>query len=485
MPELVSTDHRIEADGPTPGVPLQPLLTPDDRLKFEIWPKSLAIWMVAFYMALFLIRPWEKLSTYLATVSFERFYILAMLSVVALERGVKVSLDRQTIAVLTFLAALLVSALQAFDANIAWFGANGIYGYLPVAIFFFVLICTIRTPYELVFLAACHLVAAGTFIGKSLWEHILHGSGALSQNVWRMRGINFTFGHPNRLAACIVLSIILWYFLYATREYFTASWPEFWKRWYERSLHLYPVVAFASLVLTKSRGGIVGIVVVVLLSIGQTKSSRIRMRWIGIASVFAIITWFAIGDTSKDRIVSIFKKGAAGESAEASREGRIVGMQRGWEMFQRFPIVGVGPDNYIPYRVAHMDGVNLASHNLYAQVLGQTGFLGACAFAFLIWTMLRNAKQLRGANEYHHTPRLEIYNQLGVMCRNSVIVLLCIGLFSHNLFWHDWLWLAAFSQIAWHFAQSDLTECERDAGHHAGQSRCPNQLLQDQPYPIS
>ena len=64
------------------------LVTEDDLLARGIWPKSLALWMVAFYIALFIIRPWEQLLPWLAALRFERVYAIAMIVVAVHGAGI-------------------------------------------------------------------------------------------------------------------------------------------------------------------------------------------------------------------------------------------------------------------------------------------------------------------------------------------------------------------------------------------------------------
>src|SRR5207237_4577108 len=37
------------------------ILAPEDRVSNGIWPRRFAVWMAAFYVALFIIRPWEEM----------------------------------------------------------------------------------------------------------------------------------------------------------------------------------------------------------------------------------------------------------------------------------------------------------------------------------------------------------------------------------------------------------------------------------------
>ena len=441
-----------------PDTLAQPLVTPQDRLRNGIWPKSIAIWMCAIYMALYLIRPWEVLFPALATVSFERFYVLVMLAVVVSERGFRLDLDRQTATFFVFLAALSVCTITAYDTVQAWSGKNGLYNYIPVALAYFVIFAVVRTPYELIFLITCHAVTVGLYLTKSLWEFLLHGAGRHSMGVWRLRGIDLTFAHPNTVAATIVLTLPICYFLYRMRDAITRSWPPFWKTWFIRCLWLHLAISLVCLLFTNSRGGIVAFGFFVVLLVFRIPSFNQRAMWLVFLAILSLATFLALPGASRDRIRSIFDRDAAGQSAANSRDGRIIGFWTGMEMFRRFPIAGVGVDNYGTYRETHIDGSDLASHNLYAQVLSHTGTIGTIAFVLLIWATFHNARSLRKVNQDVHSDRLDIYHALGAMARDILLLLLLQGLFLHNLYRYNWIWLAAFVAIAWRLAKQDVRE---------------------------
>src|SRR5437879_10787976 len=96
------------------------ILLPDDRVSKGIWPRRIAIWMAAFYVALFIIRPWEEMLPFLADIHFERFYALAMVAVVLLTSKFRGVFTLQTASVLFFLFALSLSAVLAVDSTVAW-----------------------------------------------------------------------------------------------------------------------------------------------------------------------------------------------------------------------------------------------------------------------------------------------------------------------------------------------------------------------------
>ena len=86
----------------------------------------------------------------------------------------------------------------------------------------------------------------------------------------------------------------------------------------------------------------------------------------------------------KNRFKSIWDPTAGPMSAHVSALGRMQGLEAGITMFKRFPFTGVGINNFIEYRVSHIDGIPLNAHNLYGQILGEVGFMGAFSFSLMV-----------------------------------------------------------------------------------------------------
>src|SRR5438270_8186139 len=156
LPSFLPQHDRPRASGD--------ILSVSDRLSKGIWPQRIAIWMAAFYVALFIIRPWEEMLPFLADIHFERFYALAMVAVVLLTSKFRGVFTLQTASVLFFLFALSLSAVLAVDSTVAW---EPWYVYVTLIVFYFILVLVIRTPYELLFMVTCYLVSMGIYLAKS------------------------------------------------------------------------------------------------------------------------------------------------------------------------------------------------------------------------------------------------------------------------------------------------------------------------------
>jgi len=428
----------------------------DENLKRGIWPRSVVLWMAAFYVALFIIRPWEQLLPWLGAIYFEKVYALCMIAAVFFSGKKKLKMNLQTLAVILFLFAISFSAIFARHPSLAW---DPLYAYLTLTIFYFILLLVIRTPYELAFMVTCYIVTMAVYLGKSQWEFFVHGAHRSTQGVTRLCGIESTFGGPNSLAMSVVISLPVLIFLWSIRKEFSCRWPKLWSKWFPRFLVFYSLLAVSSIILTNSRSGMVSFILFVLLATFRGRGIGRKLGYILFGVLLLATLWLVIPEEHKGRFITIWDPESGPKIAEKSAEGRREGFKAGMEMFDRFPLTGVGIGNFIEYRVAHVDGVSLNAHNLIGQVLGETGVVGGGAFLFMVAITIVNCFKIRGiARRNRSDPKLAALSGLGLACRDALILLAFEGLFGHNLLRFNWLWLAAFSSLALQFGRVMLKQ---------------------------
>jgi O-antigen ligase len=430
--------------------------------------------MAGFYVALYIVRPWEELLPWLADIHFERVYALCMIAVVLCTGKLRLSIDAQTGALFLFLLALTLSALFAVDSSLAW---DPWYSYLALIVFYLILRVAIRTPYELVFMVVCYIGSMAAYLAKAQWEFFLYDRHDRKMEVTRLIGLEDTFGDPNALAMSIAVSLPLLLFLFANRKQVANSWPGWLRLTFALGLAGYALLAFSSIILTRSRAGMLTAVVFVGLSAMRGQGWRRKLLATFAGLVGLAIVWFAMSDEARNRLRTVWDPEAGPANATESAYGRIAGLQAGLAMLQEFPLTGVGLGNFIPYRLEHLDGVSLVAHNLLGQVLGETGLLGAGFFALMVAVMLYHCRTIRrlaknswsvdrGANAPRPTPhaprptphaprsaRLTILSSFATACQNAIFLLLFEGVFLHNLLRFNWVWLAAFTGLALGYAR--------------------------------
>ncbi len=146
-----------------------------------------------------------------------------------------------------------------------------------------------------------------------------------------------------------------------------------------------PMALFAILA-TQSRGGLLGVVAVMgVMSRYKIKSNLVMMTLAGVG----LIGLFALAG------ISGRSSGGAGETGiDESADGRLYAWGAAFRMALRFPIFGVGLNNflsnYFDYSNLH-DGFNHAVHSTWFGVMAETGFVGFFVFLALISLTLRTA----------------------------------------------------------------------------------------------
>ncbi len=146
-------------------------------------------------------------------------------------------------------------------------------------------------------------------------------------------------------------------------------------------LGLLPTFLYA-LVLTSSRGAFITAVVLLGFIFWQ---SRYKALLAVIAVAIAVGGWFQMSDFNRDRYLSLVGMGTQEESVE----GRFDLMMKEFELGFYRPIVGHGVGTTAEAKVNQLGGTGQASHNLYGQLLIETGLIGFAIFMTFIWRNYR------------------------------------------------------------------------------------------------
>jgi O-antigen ligase len=159
-------------------------------------------------------------------------------------------------------------------------------------------------------------------------------------------------------------------------------------------------------------------------------------------------------ESTRGRISTIWDPSAGPASAKGSADTRKESFFIGLDMFSRMPLTGAGIGNSAVYRQRELDGVFLASHNLYGEVLGETGLIGAMAFTFLIGSLITNVRSTKRLEKHHSCPKTRMLSEVATTCGYAIFLLLLFGLAGAGILRFHWLWLAAFVLLARNFSES-------------------------------
>ncbi|MCC6124166.1 MAG: O-antigen ligase family protein [Pirellulales bacterium] len=424
---------------------------PDD-LRRGIWPRSFAIWVLAVWIALLVIRPWEVLMPALADWRVERMYAIFAMIAVFVAGTPRIPVSHQSPGLFFWFIALTLSTACAIDRSLAW---ESYYVYLTVFIFYLAILSVIRTPYQLVFIVTCFVAVMAVYLGKSQWEYFFHGGHGFSMGVRRLQGMDTTYSHPNAVACSAALSLPFAFFLWKIRGRYTAEWPGLYRRCFPYAVIGYLVLAATSIFLTNSRSGIFAFALfVILAALGERGAGKLFYR-ILLGGILLAGIWIVLPADTKGRLANTWDptSGPEAESAYVSGEGRVEGLKMGWKMYQQFPLAGVGLGNFLPYRKARLDGIPLVAHNTIGGVLGEMGTIGALAFTIFLAGAFLDCRKTRRLAEAYPNSTAEVLSRLAAACRNSLILLLFTGMFGDNQGRAQLYWVAAFCLLTRSFIE--------------------------------
>ena len=146
------------------------------------------------------------------------------------------------------------------------------------------------------------------------------------------------------------------------------------------------------------------------------------------------------------------------EIARNSALGRLEGLQDGWELGLKRPILGYGPGtSAIARKEVQPNSREMELHNLYGQIFSETGFIGAFLFLLIMLTYFFQLHNLRYMKEFNSNS-IELLDNYKVALRNGLLILLFYGFSSHTLYRYQWFILfachGAFIDIVTHVYKS-------------------------------
>lgn len=399
-------------------------------------------WLLGGYMWLFIHRPFEVWESW-GALHVERLYMVVMILVWIF--AVRKSWVRNPLnAAFALFAVAIVTAWLASPYR--ELGDATVQAWLQVAVFYVLLMSTLRSERDLKRIVLAYLIAVGLYMAHSFWE-FRNGRFQFTMGTARMLGIDVTFGDPNTFAATILYSLPL----------ALALWPQARRLWQRGLLAGYAVFSAVCILLTSSRSGFVGLCFLA----GMTALlSAHRLKWLLLLVVLAPATWYSLPAHRQTRFLTLIDPSYGPANAQQSAEGRAKGWHDGLQIWSQYPVTGVGPG---AFKAA--SGSGYESHQLYGQILGELGTFGAIAFVGLLGALTANA--WAAFRLCRQTPELRDDFAWAIVraATQTVVLLLLMGLGGHNLYRYTWLWFGAFQAIALHLLRQradELTECEAE-----------------------
>ncbi len=383
------------------------------------------LYLLIGYMFLFIHRPFEIWPT-LGELHIERLYALGIAASWLVLSPKRFTPTRVDLAVAVFVAAVLLAwGMSPFGAV----GDQLVEDWLKIVFFFALVRSSVDRPRELTRLLAAFLVIMAIYMLHSLWE-FAHGRYSFRMGIARLIGVDRTLGDPNSFGASIVYAL----------PFVRPFWLTTRRRLARGLLVGFVLLGMICILLTGSRSALLGLIAWGGITAMQ---SRHRFRYLALGSLTGALLFVLLPTDLQIRFESIINPEVGPANARVSGQGRIEGLIRGAELWQRFPLTGCGPG---AWRKA--TGSPIESHSLYGQLMGEVGSVGSMAFILLLASVFGGIRRLRRCTRGHDEAEGRFLFHLGAALATALFLLLVEGLFGHNLFRFNWLWYAAFLIIA-------------------------------------
>ncbi|HIF9447238.1 TPA: O-antigen ligase family protein [Photobacterium damselae] len=231
------------------------------------------------------------------------------------------------------------------------------------------------------------LIISGLAIAVIALDNKYHGIGLVEETrVTIGRDIGSMLGDPNDLSL-----ILLFPFSFCLARFFSV------RAWHKIIYLISGGMLLAGIVITESRGGLLGITSAIL-TISYIKS---RSKVLPLILSGGGLLLLALVAGISDRV-----SGGAHESGiDESAMGRLFAWKAAFKMALAHPITGVGLTNYYNnyfFFTSYWDGKNHAVHSSWFEILAENGFIGLFLFVALITATLKVTHYLR--LHYQQTP---------------------------------------------------------------------------------
>jgi hypothetical protein len=382
-------------------------------------------WVLIGYMFLYIHRPFEVWPA-LGEMRIEFFYALAATIAVAIYPGKRFIPNIQQLAFLLFFLAVAVCWMCSPWAEQT---QDYVETYFKMVAFYLLFMVVVHDEKSLRRFLLAFLVIMFIYMAHSLREYV-GGRYTFRMGISRMIGVDKSLGDPNSFGASIVYAL----------PFVVPFWLDKPSRWLKAFLAGYVGLSLVCIGLTGSRSSFVGLLLCCLIIVMRT-----GRRWslLFASLLIAPMLWFALPPSLQTRFETIVNPEVGPANAQVSAMDRIEGLKIGLDLFERNPATGIGPHAWKPATKRELE-----SHNLYGELLGEMGALGALTFLFILAGFAINWQRIRKAYRHHPEWGHDFLYEVNAAIALGVVLLLFEGNFGHNLFRFSWLWYGGFHMIA-------------------------------------
>jgi probable O-glycosylation ligase (exosortase A-associated) len=336
-----------------------------------------------------------------------------------------IPLTRETLALATFWALTFLSTIFSLYPAWAWLDFER---FSKILLMTFVTLMFVHDRARLHLLLVVAALSVGFYgLKGGTWGLFV------SQGMYRVWGPAGSFIEDNN-ALALALNMTLPLLFYLAREE-----PRRWRRLVLQAIFGLSIV---SVVLTYSRGGLVGLGAVLSVLILQ---SRWRVRLVGLILAMALGLASFLPEQWFDRMATI-----AEYETDGSALARIAAWNIGWNVALDYPVLGGGfrvfPQPEIWARYApDWTFKTYNAHSVYFQILGEHGFTGLALFATLVvflFVSLRSVSRMA-----RRRPGVGWAADYAAMVQASLIGFLASGIFLNLAYFDLFYFLVAVAIV--------------------------------------
>jgi O-antigen ligase len=305
--------------------------------------------------------------------------------------------------------------------------------FFKVLVVFALMMNTLTTPKRIEQITWLILLAGGYVAARGVLDY---ARGVNLVEGGRLAGaVSGIFGNPNDLALNMVCMLPLAALAALSRRY-----TFFWRA----IAAVAAVLMIATVLFTKSRGGALGLGVVIVALLFTSRAVRPGIA-IALLSSTLVATPF-LPTTFWDRMSTIFNA-EQDQRFTGSREERATLLLEGVQTFLRFPLTGVGAGQFKNYDWPERQIRWREAHNAVIQVAADLGIFGVAALLYLMYRGVSSAWVLRrqlGPQRRRAPASAEIAaltpDERGVMHSHAVAMLAALI---------GWCFCAMFASVAY------------------------------------
>jgi len=399
--------------------------------------RNYTILIVLVYLWVLVANPQARFD-FIGAIRLEKILVILAWLTLFLSGKMQAKFDSISGLVVLFFFWLMLSFLLSPYGDY-YLARHWVGNYWKLLVIYFLLLFAINDEKDIKLLITGYLIVIALYQMHSWMDFLRGGSYVYQQGIKRMVGIwTGGIGAANYYGMISMLSLPFAYFVFNITE----------SKRVKKLLIFYAGMTFASVFFSGTRGALLGVLVFVFLSM---KSFKQVFKSLLLLLTLVSVAYFALPDYLQYRYFGMIVEKKydfeiderADEISKTSAEDRMMGLYDGWDLALLRPALGYGPGTSPEARkevneeLRYDRELNLQMHNLYGQILAESGFVGFFIFMMTIMVYLLRLRRLDLPQEDN------VSLQIRTFLQTVILLYLYYGMISHTLYKYYWFLMFA------------------------------------------